>query len=94
MKLLWIFMGLLVLCLPGCGAPALSSALRANYSGDVKLEMKCEEYKQDVSRDVKYLNTIISKYYSEGWRLAAMSEYTSSGVTSFSTIVCFERPSK
>jgi Na+-transporting methylmalonyl-CoA/oxaloacetate decarboxylase gamma subunit len=94
MRMRGISIVLSLLLLTACGVPSMSSALRSNYPGDIKLEMKCELYEQENDRDVKDLNAIMSKYYNEGWRLAAMSEYTSSMVFSFKSFLCFERPVK
>ena len=88
--------GLVVACCvicfaSGCGYPAFTSVMRANYTSDLKLEMKCEQY---TTRNTDELNKIINKYYSDGWRLSLLSEYTSTAMTSFPTLICFERPAK
>ena len=78
----------------GCGYPAFTSAMRPNFQADTKVEMKCELVEMNSSRDVVDLNKVLNKYSPEGWRLAYLSEYTSTGITTFSNLVCFERPVK
>ena len=84
----------LIAFISGCGYPAFTSAMRSNFPSDAKVEMKCELVVMDTTRDVVNLNTVLNKYSSDGWRLAYLSEYTSSGITSFSNVVCFEHTLK
>lgn len=81
----------LVASLSGCGYPAFTSSIRPNFPPDAKVEMKCELIEMNSSRDVVDLNTTFNKYSPDGWRLAYLSEYTSTGISTFSNLVCFER---
>jgi len=71
-----------------CGYPAMTSVTRSNFPADARLEMKCEYY---ADRNPRTINPLMSKYYAAGWRLAVLSEYTSSGRATYPSIVCFER---
>jgi len=81
----------LVASMAGCGYPAFTSAMRPNFPADAKTETKCELVEMNSSRDVVELNNVLTKYSPDGWRLVYLSEYTSTGITTFSNLVCFER---
>lgn len=83
----WIAMIALV-GLGACGYPALSSSMRSNFPPEADVEMKCWELAE---RGKEGLNRMLSVGKKEGWKLAFISEYTSTAKTSFPTIVCFER---
>jgi hypothetical protein len=83
-----------VVVMSGCGYPAFTSAMRTNFPADAKVEMKCEHVEMSTSRDSTALNEMLSKYSKDGWRLAYLSEYTSTGISTFSNLICIERSLK
>ncbi|MEM7436100.1 MAG: hypothetical protein AAF436_13165 [Myxococcota bacterium] len=87
MRLLILFMALPVLML-GCGYPAYTSAMRTNFEGDVAIWTQCYRYGDKES--VKFASHM-DKLSKEGWRLAYVSEYTSTSRSKFYYTVCVER---
>lgn len=77
------------LTVAGCGTPTYTSAMRTNFEDDTPLELTCirnlDKRAGDFRKEAEDL-------YSDGWRLAYMSEYTSSKKAKFSLLACFERP--
>jgi hypothetical protein len=76
----------LMLAVAGCGIPAFTSAMRSNFGPDARLEGLCEHTGRDS------IESMVEAHYKEGWRLAFVSEYTSSMQTGLPTVICFERP--
>jgi hypothetical protein len=68
-----------------CGYPAFTSALRTNFDGNSKIETSCSRLERNDIPDT------VSKATKDGWRLAYVSEYTSTATSSFPSLICFER---
>lgn len=81
----------IMVSISGCGYPAFTSSMRSNFPSDVKIQMRCVHIETETSRDGSTLDKMLDKYSEEGWRLAYISEYTSTGITSFSNLICIER---
>lgn len=80
---------LLSLLALGCGYPGYTSAMRVNYDGDVPIETTC--YRYGDKENTKFTSQI-NELTKEGWRLAYVSEYTSTSRSKFYYTVCLERP--
>jgi hypothetical protein len=78
-----------MLTLGGCGTPSYTSAMRTNFVEGTPLELECVRY---LDRRAGDLREKAEELYEEGWRLAYMSEYTSSKKSKFALLACFERP--
>lgn len=92
MKRIWLALLLPAFSLLGaCGYPAMGVAMRSNYLGDARLESTCRVVE---SRSESDINAVVTRLYGEGWRMAAISDYTSTARSGFSTVICFERPQK
>ncbi len=81
-----VLLGLLFVS--GCGIPGFTSSMRDNhFPPNALLELKCENY----GRDADELNDMGRKYYPQGYRLAYITEYTSSARPGYPSVACFER---
>ena len=76
------------LTVAGCGTPSYTSAMRTNFQEDARLELKCI---RNLDRRAGDFRKEAEELYRDGWRLAYMSEYTSSKKAKFSILTCFER---
>jgi len=73
----------------GCGTPSYTSSLRTNFDAETPLELKCIRY---LDRRAGDFREKAEELYREGWRIAYISEYTSSKKAKFALLGCFERP--
>ena len=85
-QLTWIA-GLALLML-GCGTPGYTSTMRTNFTGDVPITTHCFRYK-DMTGDM--FTNHVSQLSKTGWRLAYVSEYTSTSKSKFVYTYCVER---
>jgi hypothetical protein len=83
--------GLLVasIAVSGCGYPGYALAMRQNFPGSVAVAVSCASYHQLSEREIA---SEIESMYAGGWRLALMSEYTSTMKAGHSIVICYERP--
>lgn len=88
-KLMVVGMLGLLLALAGCGNPGYTSSMRTTYPVETPLELKCIRHLDKRAGDFR---EEAEELYAQGWRLAYMSEYTSSGKLKFALLACFERP--
>lgn len=83
--LLWVPFSLLAL---GCGNPGYTSAMRTNFDGDVPIATHCFRYGD---KESWRFAAHVDKLSEQGWRLAYVSEYTSTSRSKFFYTVCVER---
>jgi hypothetical protein len=76
----------LALTLAACGTPAMTSSMRANFPPDWRLEGDC------LTLGRGSIENEVRARYQQGWRLAYVSEYTSTARFGNPTVACFERP--
>jgi len=75
--------------LAGCGKPGYTSSMRTTFAPETPLELKCIRHLDAKAGDFR---DEAEQLYAQGWRLAYLSEYTSTGKTNFVFLGCFERP--
>lgn len=68
-----------------CGYPAFTSALRSNFDSNTKVETSCSRI------DRKNIPEHVKNASPDGWRLAFVSEYTSTAKSDFPSLICMER---
>jgi len=77
-----------LLGLGGCGYPAYASSMRTNFDGDVSIETACYRYGD---KESAMFASHMKELTESGWRLAYVSEYTSTSRSKFYYTVCVER---
>jgi len=78
----------MAVALVACGTPGMTSALRTNdFPPGSKVEAWCTE----VQRDGDAYSKAMQRAYAQGWRLAYVSEYTSTQRSGIPAELCFER---
>lgn len=75
-----------IVTLVACGTPAMTSTMRSNFPPDWRLEADCVTLGRGSIADE------VRQRYTQGWRIAYFSEYTSTARAGNPTIACFERP--
>ena len=81
MRIAFVLLGL-----TACGTPAMTSSMRANFPADWRLEGDC------LTLGRGSIENEVRQRYAQGWRLAYISEYTSTARAGNPTVACFERP--
>ena len=77
-----------VLLMLGCGTPGYTSSMRTNFTGDVPIRSACFRYKD---KDGETFVNHMAELSEAGWRLAYVSEYTSTSKGKFVYTYCVER---
>ena len=72
----------------GCGYPAYTSSMRSNYDPETRTKLDCFRMKDKKAKDV---TAHLEELARDGWKLAYLSEYTSSAKGKYVYMYCFEK---